>query len=389
MIVNSPNEIKHTLADVFRTYGDAYRSTHKLTREQGEAMWCIERCRTEALGGHAYECDACGHTQVCYNSCRNRHCPTCGAVAKAEWLLAREAEVLPCEYFHVVFTLDHVLNPLIQFNKTTMYELLFESAAQSLKRCAQTYLGGQPRIVMTLHTWGQDLGLHVHVHCIVTGGGLSRDDARWQASPAGFLMPVLPLSADFRARFCSGLDKANRKGVLQVPGNSPQIDALLETLQSKDWNVYATPAHGGAKSVLDYLGRYVQKTAIGNSRIVSIANGQVAFTYHDNRDAGKQKTMTLSADEFIRRFLQHVLEAGFVRVRYFGLFANAWRKRMIARVRELLGVVGEVAERVYTSVVELLKAVTGVDIALCPACGAGRLSRLAEPELVIKFHSSG
>ena len=388
MIASPPDKDKHTLADVFQTYGEAYRAAHRLTREQAEALWCIEHCRTETLGGHAYQCDSCGHTQASYNSCRNRHCPTCGAVAKAEWLLAREAELLPCEYFHVVFTLDHVLNPLIQFNKSTLYEMLFEAASASLKACATTYLDGQPGIVMTLHTWGQDLGLHVHVHCIVTGGGLSRDRQRWSASPEGFLMPALPLSADFRERFCAALNKAQRTGVLSIPANSPSIDSLLETLRGKAWNVYITPAHGGAKSVLDYLGRYVQKTAISNSRIVSVANGEVAFTYHDNRDAGKPKTMTLSADEFIRRFLQHVLESGFVRVRYFGLFANAWRKAMIARVRELLGEVGTVIERAYTTVVELMKAVTGIDISACPVCGTGRMARFAAPELAINFHSS-
>jgi hypothetical protein len=303
--------------------------------------------------------------------------------------LAREAELLPCEYFDAVFTLDHVLNGVIAFNKTGMYELLFEAAAQSLKACGEQYLGGQIGVIATLHTWGQDLGLHAHVHCIVTGGALSADGTKWQASPAGFLMPVLPLSGMFRERFCKAFGKAVRKQKIVIPESSLDIESLLETLQGKDWNVYVTPAHGGAKSVLDYLGRYVQKTAISNSRILHVGDGEVAFRYHDNRDEGQEKVMRLSAEAFITRFLQHVLESGFVRVRYFGLFANCWRKKMIARVRSVLGAVGEVVKRVYTSVEEMLKEVAGIDIGLCPKCGIGRLLRLEySTELEIKFHSS-
>ena len=382
-------ETKPELADVFRLYGGDYKAKHKVTEEQSLAMWCIEHCRTEKLGGHSYQCDGCGHTQVSYNSCRNRHCPKCGSVAKAEWLLAREAELLPCEYFHAVFTLDHVLNGVIAFNKTAMYEMLFETAAQTLKACGELYLGGQIGVVATLHTWGQDLGLHAHVHCIVTGGALSADGTQWQASPAGFLMPVLPMSVMFRERFCAAFSKAVRKQKVVIPASSPDVESLLETLQGKDWNVYVTPAHGGARSVLDYLGRYVQKTAITNARILRVGDGEVAFRYHDNKDAGKEKVMRLSADAFITRFLQHVLESGFVRVRYFGLFANCWRKKMIAQVRTLLGVVGEVTKRVYTSAVELLKAVADIDISVCPKCGVGRLVRLDQlAELEIKFHST-
>jgi hypothetical protein len=286
--------------------------------------------------------------------------------------------------------LDHGLNGVIAFNKTAMYELLFESAARTLKACGEQFLGGQIGVIATLHTWGQDLGLHAHVHCIVTGGALSADGTKWQASPAGFLMPVLPMSAMFRERFCKAFGKAVRQGKIAIPESSPNVECLLETLQSKNWNVYVTPAHGGARSVLDYLGRYVQKTAISNSRILRVADGEVAFRYHDNKDGGKEKVMCLSAEAFITRFLQHVLESGFVRVRYFGLFANCWRKKMIARVRSVLGVIGEVTQRVYTSVVELLKAVTGIDISVCPKCGVGRLLRQDQmPELAIKFHSSG
>ena len=368
----------YEVADVFRLYGQDYRRTYPLTHEQWEVMWDIEHCRTAALGGHVDECDRCGVLRISYNSCRNRHCPKCQALAKARWIEARRAELLPIEYFHGVFTTDHAINVLVGWNRALIYTLIFAAVAESLKAFGLAYLGGEIGVVVVLHTWGQGLEQHIHVHCIITGGALSPDGQHWQACPKGFLFPVELLSATFRDRLCEGLRRAYGEGKLSFGGQCAELadaarfEAWLGAMQAKNWEVYLKEPFGGPEGVLDYLGGYVQRVAISNRRIVGIENGQVSFTWRDNRNGGILKVMTLTADEFIRRFLLHVLPKGFVRIRYFGLLSSHGRAAKLQRCRELLGADAPPppAKESYD---RLLERLTGVDVKQCPVCGVGRM----------------
>ena len=374
------------VADVFRLYGEAYRQSHPLSYEQQKAIAALTRCRTATLGGHVDECDQCGVLRISYNSCRNRHCPKCGALSKARWLEARQRDLLPIAYFHVVFTIAHTLNALARCNPTRIYDLLFASAAKSLKAFGARYLGGEIGVVAVLHTWGQDLGQHIHLHCIVTGGGLSFDTQHWQACPPGFLFPVLPLSKAFRDTFCAGLARLHQRQQLVFAGDCAGLESadnfagLMAELQAKDWQVYAKESFGGPDQVFNYLGRYVHRVAISNNRLVSIENDQVRFQWRDNRDGGRLKEMTLPAVEFMRRFLLHVLPTGFVRIRYYGLFSNGQRQRKLKRCRELLGVGAELEPIVAEKAADLLKRLTGVDMHQCPVCGLGQMRRKQELE---------
>jgi hypothetical protein len=372
------------VADVFRLYGEAYRQSHPLSYEQQKAIAALTRCRTATLGGHVDECDQCGVLRISYNSCRNRHCPKCGALSKARWLEARQRDLLPIAYFHVVFTLAHALNALARCNPSRIYDLLFASAAKSLKGFGVRYLGGEIGIVAVLHTWGQDLGQHIHLHCIVSGGALSSDGQHWQACPTGFLFPVLPLSTAFRDTFCAGLAGLYQQRQLVLVGECAALETaesfarLLAEMQAKDWQVYAKESFGGPDQVFDYLGRYVHRVAISNNRLLSIGNDQVRFQWRDNRDGGRLKEMTLPAVEFIRRFLLHILPTGFVRIRYYGLFSNGQRQRKLKRCRELLGVRAIPEPVVSENAADLLKRLTGVDMHQCPVCGLGQMRRTQE-----------
>ncbi len=377
---------RYEVADIFHQYGEAYRQSHHVSYEQQKAIAAITQCRTGALGGHVDECDQCGVLRISYNSCRNRHCPKCGALSKARWLEARELELLPIDYFHVVFTIDHALNALARCNATRIYDLLFASAAQTLKAFGARYLKGEIGVVAVAHTWGQDLGQHIHLHCIVTGGALSFDEQHWQSCPKGFLFPVLPLSKAFRDAFCDGLTRLHQRGWLVFAGDCAKLESadtfasLIAEMQAKDWQVYAKESFGGPTQVFDYLGRYVHRVAISNQRIVSIENGQVRFRWRDNRDGGQLKEMTLPASEFIRRFLLHILPMGFVRIRYFGLLSNGQRKRKLQRCRELLGVSAATGPLAAETTAELLQRLTGVDMHQCPVCGLGRMRPKQELE---------
>jgi hypothetical protein len=336
--------IRLTLADLVRAHGDAYRRTHRLARVQTLALRAIAACRTAVLGGHRETCDHCGATRIRYNSCRNRHCPTCQSQASARWLEARRADLLPIPYFHVVFTLPHALNPLAQGNPRVIYTLLFRAAAETLLTFGRDprHLGGTIGVTAILHTWSQTLTQHVHVHCLVTGGALSRDRTRWIRGRATFLFPVKALSVVFRAKYLAGLQHAFTESQLTfAAGTAPLADAgqfaaLLASLRATPWVVYAKRPFGGPAQVLTYLGRYTHRIAISNARLVSLVEGVVHFRWKDYAEGGRPKVMALGVEEFLRRFLLHVLPRGFVRIRHFGLLANRQRRTAIIQARQLL-----------------------------------------------------
>ena len=337
--------LRLTLGDLVRAHGDVYRRTHRLAAVQATALRAIAACRTALLGGRRETCDHCGATRLTYRSCRNRHCPACQSQASARWLEARRAELLPIPYFHVVFTLPHTLNALAQGNPRVLYALLFRAAAETLLAFGRDpqYLGGTIGVTAILHTWSQTLNEHLHVHCLVTGGALSRDRTRWIRGRPSFLFPVKALSIVFRGKYLAGLQRAFENADLTfAAGTAPLADAgrfaaLLSQLRATPWVVYAKRPFGGPEQVLRYLGRYTHRIAISNARLTSLTDGVVRFRWKDYADRGRTKTMALGVDEFLRRFLLHVLPRGFVRIRHFGLLANRQRRATIARARQLLG----------------------------------------------------
>src|SRR4030081_2900371 len=336
------------VADVFRRHGDAYRRAHDghLGRVERRVMSAIELCRTAALGGHTEACADCGLVRCAYNSCRNRHCPKCQGQARAEWLAARQAELLPVPYFHVVFTLPAAVTEIAYQNKTTVYTILFRTAAETLRVIAADprHLGAEIGLVAVLHTWGQNLHHHPHVHCVVPGGGPSVDRTRWIGCRPGFFLPAKVLSRLYRRLFLTRLQAAFDAGHLRFFGDlaslaaPPIFAARLRPLRTIRWVVYAKRPFGGPEQVLDYLGRYTHRVAIANSRLVGLAEGRVSFRWKDYRHHDKQKVMSLGADEFIRRFLLHVLPDGFHRIRHYGYLANGQRAPKLADCRRLLGV---------------------------------------------------
>jgi Putative transposase/Transposase zinc-binding domain len=369
------------LADIFRAHGSAYRRTHALSHAQRRAMRAIETCRTAALGGHRETCDTCGAERLAYNSCRNRHCPKCQTLAKEHWLAARRAELLPVEYFHVVFTLPHALNALAQGNPRVLYTLLFRTVAATLTTfaCDPRHLGGELGGTAILHTWGQNLSQHLHLHCVVPGGAVSPDGTRWIAAPPGFLFPVRALAQVFRGKYLAALQRAFTKGQLVFAGSiiglaePAAFTAWLADLRQHAWVVYAKRPFGGPTQVLDYLGRYTHRVAISNERLVRHADGAVHFRWKDYADGGRAKVMMLAAEEFIRRFLLHVVPSGFVRIRHFGFLANRTRRAKLARCRALLGASPSPAEAPIESVAALMLRLTGLDIERCAVCAQGRL----------------
>ena len=364
--------IRITLADLVRAHGDAYRRTHRLAAVQTVALRAIAACRTALLGGHRETCDHCGATRICYNSCRNRHCPMCQSQASARWIEARRAELLPIPYFHVVFTLPHALNALAQGNPRVIYALLFRAAADTLLTFGHDprHLGGTIGVTAILHTWSQTLIQHLHVHCLVTGGALSRDRTRWIRGRAAFLFPVKALSVVFRAKYLAGLQRAFAEDRLTfaagtVPlADAAQFAALVAQLGATPWVVYTKPPFGGPAQVLQYLGRYTHRIAISNARLVSLVDGIVQFRWKDYADHGRTKIMALAVDEFLRRFLLHVLPRGFVRIRHFGLLANAQRRATLARARHLLGT------SIPTTSADDVRS-TDADGTRCPICRHG------------------
>lgn len=362
------------MAEVVRLYGGAYRQSHRLSSLEQKALWAIESCRTAALGGHLEKCNRCGHEQPCYNSCRNRHCPKCQALTKARWLEARRSELLPVSYFHVVFTLPHELNALALSSKKGVYDILFQSVSKTLLTFGKKTLGGKIAATMILHSWDQQLRDHIHIHCAIPAGALADDGKRFVHARKNFLFPVKAMSVMFRGKFLAALKKSKL-----ADGN------LIHKLYEKSWVVYSKPAFQGAANVLDYIGRYTHRIAISNNRILSVSNGQVTFSYRDRADGNRKKPMTVSADEFFRRFLLHVLPTSFMKIRHIGFLANATKKKDLKRCRELLGVEKIAEEKKSTR--ELMRELTGIDLDRCPRCPEGRMIVVGEiPK--IKFNSS-
>lgn len=339
---------KLEVADIIRAHGDEYRRWRggKLSSEEEYVLRSLAACRTAVLGGHLEECGECGHRRPAYNSCRNRHCPKCQGARRAAWLDARRAELLPVPYFHVVFTLPDRLSPLALQNKGLLYNLLFRATAETLQEVAATakHLGAEIGFLAILHTWGQNLLDHPHLHCVVPGGGLSPDGSRWIACrKEDFFLPVRVLSAVFRGKFLDGLKRAFQQGKLALYGRlaelaSPEaFQRLVAECYRLKWVVYAKPPFGGPEQVLKYLARYTHRVAISNSRLISLKDGRVTFRWKNYADGNGQQTMPLDAVEFLRRFLLHLLPSHFVRIRHYGLLANRHRAKKLARCRELLG----------------------------------------------------
>lgn len=367
------------LADVFEHYGAAYQSTHRLSPAQRKALRDITRCRTAALGGHREWCDGCGFQRYVYHSCRNRHCPKCQTMAKEAWVAARQDELLPVPYFHNVFTLPHELNGLILFserNQRALWKLLFDATAQTLLEFGRGNLGGKVGFTLVLHTWDQQLRPHFHLHCLIASGALSADGAQWIAGGAQFLFPVKALSPVFRAKYLDGLERLLGEGALDVPPSREKLDdpagrrSWLRNLRRKPWVVYSKAPFAGPRKLLDYLGRYTHRAAISNHRLRSCEGGQVTFTYRDRRDGDRRKTLALPAEEFIARFLKHILPDRFMRIRHYGLLANRAKQKCLVRCRELLGVdrVSAAEDRPRTAV-DWLREVLGIDPDRCPCCG--------------------
>ena len=369
------------VADIFRQHGYDFRLTHPLLPEQRRVMRAIERCRTAALGGHVEQCDTCGHQRIAYNSCRNRHCPKCQALAKARWLDARLDDLLPVEYFHVVFTLPEQLASVALQNKRGVYNLLFSATAETLRTIAADprHLGADIGFLAVLHTWSQTLRHHPHLHCVVPGGGLSVDGERWVGCRRGFFLPVNVLARLFRRLFLQGLQRAYEKGELTFHGTSAFLakplafNRLLKSLRAREWWIYAKPPFGGPEQVLAYLGRYTHRVAISNHRLLSLKDGQVTFSWRDNRHGQRRSMMTLNTAEFIRRFLLHVLPHGFQRIRQFGLLANRHRREQLTRCRQLLDTAAQATEPLPVDYKSLHQTVTGESLEQCPACRSGKM----------------
>jgi len=369
-----------------RAHGDEFRQTHAASLSVGQkrVLRAIERCRTSALGGHLERCDQCAHERNAYNSCADRHCPKCQSLARAKWLEKRRAELLPCEYFHVVFTLPEELAALALQNKRQMYGLLFRATAETLQSIAADpqHLGAELGFFCILHSWGQTLTHHPHLHCVVPGGGPSLDGKRWVACRRGFFLPVRVLMCRFRKLYLRYLEQAYTAGKLHffgglLPFSDPHnFEQYLAPLRKRIWVVYAKAPFGGPERVLDYLGRYTHRVAISNNRLQELKAGQVTFTYKDYKHEHRTKVMTLAAEEFLRRFLMHVLPDGFQRIRHYGFLGNRHRAENLARCRELLAMPLPVPQPVGTSQ-EHPQIPTEHDPWQCPKCKIGKMVRIA------------
>ncbi len=370
---------------MFRAAGAQFllRHAHVLRGEQRRAIKDLAACRTAALGGHEEACDSCGHRRFAYNSCRNRHCPKCQASARARWLEARSAELIDVPYFHVVFTLPAEFGPLALHNPRMIYGLLFRAASETLLQIAadRKHLGAEIGFLAVLHTWGQNLLHHPHLHCVVPAGGLSPNGQAWIAGRDDFFLPVQVLSRVFRGKFIALVKRAYERGQLVFPGRLRPwedrncFEQLLDQAVRQDWVVYAKPPFGGAQQVLKYLARYTHRVAIANSRIATFDGQRVSFRWKDYADDDRHKTMTLAADEFIRRFLMHVLPRGFTRIRYYGFLANRHRAQKLAAIRGMLG--ASHTDAAAQSPPEAEARAEGEPVGeVCPVCNSGRVHRV-------------
>lgn len=372
------------MADILRQYGPDYRVSHNLPRKQLRSMHAIEVCRTAALGGHVDKCDCCGHLRISYNSCRNRHCPKCQFLRKDRWIQDRTQDLLPIPYFHVVFTIPSELNPVVLRNQTVMYDLLFRSVSETLMHLAKDRLGAHIGFICILHTWGQNLMEHPHIHCVVTGGGLSPEENRWVSCRKQFFLPVRVMSSLFRGKFLHYLKRIYESGQLLFPGiistlaPSHAFRVFRRRLYHTKWVVYCKPPFNGPRGVLKYLGRYTHRIAISNDRILKVHNGRVSFLWRDYADGKKKKVMTLDVFEFIRRFLLHVLPDRFVKIRHYGLLANRKRRDTIAFCRQILGsgCIDMKNKEMTVSWQQRLLMLSGIDVTKCPVCQKGGMIRV-------------
>lgn len=367
---------KLEVADIFQRYGEDYRQHYAISYEQQKAIQAIVQCRTAKLGGHVDQCDRCGMTEISYNSCRNRHCPKYQTVKKLRWIKQREAELLPAPYFHVVFTLPHELNSLVCSNQSLLYDLLFKATSETLLAFGQDTkrLGGELGAILVLHTWGQNLSLHPHVHCIVPGGALTKT-SRWIQAKSNYLFPVKAMAKHFKANYLRHLQAYYAKNELQFHGTSKpyasptEFDHLKEVLWQKNWIVYAKKPFAGPKQIIQYLSNYTYRIAISNQRLVSCENEKVSFRWRDYADENKTKVMTLNAKEFMRRYLQHVLPAGFTRIRQIGFLANRYKADKLMQCRAALNFNPEPTVEENTD--ELLLRVCHMNIHQCSHCHVG------------------
>jgi len=384
------------LADIFRADGEAYRRAHTVPAQQARVMRAIESCRTAEQGGHLSRCDSCAALVFRYHSCGNRHCPKCQTLSRERWVEARQDELLDTHYFHVVFTLPHELNPLAQGNPRLLYGLLFKAASETLQDFGRNprWLGGEIGITMVLHTWGQNLGQHLHVHCIVTGGALSPEGDRWIPAKPTFLFPRPALSRVFRGKYIDYLRQVFANAKLRFAGSTAELEVparferFLTQLRAHDWVVYLKPPFAGPERVVSYLGRYTHRVAISNNRLISFEDGQVRFQWRDYRHGNRCKTMTLRAEELIRRFLLHTLPKGFMRIRHYGVCASRCRGVLLPACRAALEQPAP-EPRDPEPADELMLRLTGIDVHQCPHCHVGRLVRIAILEPLSRIHVGG
>lgn len=370
-IINQRHRLE--VADVFSSCSEEFALHHSLCPVQLKAMEDILACRTARLGGHINCCTNCGYEKPAYNSCRNRHCPKCQFIRQQQWVDKLKGRLIPGRYFHVVFTIPEALNPLFYINQATCYDLLFGAASQALQKAGRNprFLGADTGAVAVLHTWGQTLTYHPHIHLLVPGGGLSDDETHWIQAPKKFFVPVKALSSMFRAIVMGQLKACIERNLLKIPAGMEDFKVLKEKLYAKNWNVYCKKALGGVNSVLSYLGRYTHRVAISNSRLIMMQQGRVCFSYRDYRQKNTQRVMSLQQTEFVRRFLQHILPSGYYKIRYFGILATVHihtkREQSIALVRKTILLPILEGLTAY----EVVRELTGKDPALCPKCKTG------------------
>lgn len=364
------------LAEVLRHGMETY--PYHLSQEQTKAVEAIISCRTKELGGHVKSCHTCGFIRQAYNSCRNRHCPKCQYLKQEQWVDKLAGNLIPGKYFHVVFTLPHILLPLFKANKRTCYTMLFKVTSRALQQAAANpdFLGAQAGGVAILHTWTQTLVYHPHIHMVVPAGGLSEDGMEWKSSKKKFFLPARVLSRIYRGILVKLLEEALKEGSIKPPGDMESFPTLKQKLYSKDWNVYLKKAFGGVVSVLNYLGRYTHRVAISNNRLVSTTANTVSFRYKDNRDNGRKKVMELTTSEFIRRFLQHVLPDNFYKIRYVGILAMANSRTKKSQSIALIDIITHLPQLEGLTAIDIVEQTFRVDILLCPECKKGQLVKI-------------